>query len=237
MDKPHIFISHISEERDLATILKTQLEDDFLGLLEVFVSSDLQSIGAGQNWLESLDDGLRRSSLLVVFCSHASLRRPWVNFEVGAAWMKKIPIIPVCHSGLDPGALPIPLSILQGLKATDPDGLKRLYLAIAAKIGSRVPRGDMASLVAQVNAFEARYAPTLQSQLGPVTDRARAARKRVYDALADPEFEWRTVSKLAVVSGLSDDEVLELLIADSNVVFGRGKKSGERIAQLRTKEA
>ncbi len=237
MGKPHIFVSHISEEGELASAIKSQVVEDFLGMLEVFVSSDLQSIGAGQNWLASLEDGMRRSSMLVVLCSHASLRRPWVNFEVGAAWMGRIPIVPICHSGLDPSALPIPLSLLQGVKASDPEGMWRLYAAIAAKVGSRIPNGDIGALIGRVSNFESRYVPVLQSHLGPVTDRAKAARKRVYDALMDSEFEWRTISKLAVVSGISEDEVLELLIADDGVVFGRGKKSGERIAQLRKREA
>ena len=122
MTKPQIFVSHISEEADLAAVLKRHLVEDFLDLTEVFVSSDIQSISAGQNWLEILDAALRRSSLLLVLCSDASLRRPWVNFEIGAAWMKQIPIVPICHSGLEPSSLPIPLSLLQGIQASHRDG-------------------------------------------------------------------------------------------------------------------
>jgi TIR domain len=237
MDKPQIFVSHISEEGALASIFKQHLFDDFLGLLEVFVSSDIQSIAAGQNWLTSLESALRRSSLLLVLCSHASLRRPWVNFEVGAAWMKQIPIVPICHSGLEPSALPVPFVLLQGLHATSRDGLARLSHAVAKTIGSRAPKGNADKLIAEVQDFEAGYTPTLQAQLGPVTDRANAARKRVYDALKDSAFNWRSVSKLAVVSGLTEDEVVELLLTDENVQFGRGKKSQERIARFKNREA
>jgi hypothetical protein len=188
MDKPQIFVSHISEEGALASIFKQHLLDDFLGLLEVFVSSDIQSIAAGQNWLTSLESALRRSSLLLVLCSHASLRRPWVNFEVGAAWMKQVPIVPICHSGLEPSALPVPFVLLQGLHASSRDGLARLSHAVAKTIDSRAPKGNADQLIAEVEAFEAGYTPTLRAQLGPVTARADAARKRVYDALKDSAF-------------------------------------------------
>ena len=47
MEKPKLFISHISEEEELASILKEHLLDDFLGVVDVFVSSDGGSIAAG----------------------------------------------------------------------------------------------------------------------------------------------------------------------------------------------
>jgi hypothetical protein len=49
MSKPSVFISHVSEEAQLASVLKTHLTSDFLGMLDVFVSSDTESILAGRN--------------------------------------------------------------------------------------------------------------------------------------------------------------------------------------------
>jgi TIR domain len=91
MGKPKLFVSHISEELRLAAILKTHLSSDFLGLVEVFVSSDIESIAAGSNWLVDIERALREASVLIVLCSHSSVKRPWVNFEVGAAWIKSTP--------------------------------------------------------------------------------------------------------------------------------------------------
>ena len=42
MPKPKLFVSHVSEEAPLAGILKEHISRDFLGLLDVFVSSDLR---------------------------------------------------------------------------------------------------------------------------------------------------------------------------------------------------
>ncbi|HWU42783.1 MAG TPA: TIR domain-containing protein, partial [Bdellovibrio sp.] len=179
---------------------------------------------------------LRQASLLLVLCSHASLRRPWVNFEVGAAWIKQIRIVPICHSGLEPSSLPIPFSLLQSIQASDRNGLLSLNQAVAKTIGCHVPKDNAERLIAKVSAFEAQYAPSIQNSLGPVTARAAASRKRIYDALRDTRFEWRSVSKLAVIGGLTDDEVLELLLTDEQIQFDRGRKSNERIARLKDRQ-
>jgi hypothetical protein len=46
-------VSHISEDKETAGRIKSVLTRDFLGLLDVFLSSDTQSIAAGEEWLES----------------------------------------------------------------------------------------------------------------------------------------------------------------------------------------
>lgn len=59
MSKMRAFISHISEEAKVAAGLKEALDRDFLGILDVFVSSDGESIAAGEDWLRSIDEALR----------------------------------------------------------------------------------------------------------------------------------------------------------------------------------
>jgi hypothetical protein len=100
--KKRLFISHFSEEHSIAERMKTALNHDFLGLLDVFVSSETESIAAGEEWLSSIDKAMRGSAIFVILCSPASIDRPWINFEAGAAWVQKIPLIPICHSGLLP---------------------------------------------------------------------------------------------------------------------------------------
>ena len=46
MDKLKIFLSHLTVESRLADLLKMHLTHDFLGLVDVFVSSDRTSIPA-----------------------------------------------------------------------------------------------------------------------------------------------------------------------------------------------
>lgn len=117
-----VFISHVTEDAAVAAMLKRKMTEDFLGQLTVFLSSDTESIAAGEEWLSSVSEALRNSSIFVVLCSPIAIARPWVNFEAGAAWMRDIPLVPACFGGLRPRDLPMPLSARQGLELNDPQG-------------------------------------------------------------------------------------------------------------------
>jgi hypothetical protein len=51
LNKPTIFISHITEESEIALLFKEEVDRVFLGMANIFVSSDDRSIKIGQNWL------------------------------------------------------------------------------------------------------------------------------------------------------------------------------------------
>src|SRR5262245_36776399 len=87
-----VFVSHISEEGDIAALLKLMIEEDFIGQVKLFASSDITSIRGGENWLDAIRDGIGKSAAVLVLCSHASVQRPWVQFEIGAAWITNKPI-------------------------------------------------------------------------------------------------------------------------------------------------
>jgi len=149
-----VFISHISVERELALLLKEKIEKHFLGLVDVFVSSDQESIEAGKPWLDALRLALKTAQLQIVLCSPTSISRPWVNFEAGAAWLQGIPVVPLCHSGLDPEDLPMPLSTLQGGKTSDSETFLRLYNGIAKLVPCERPEVDMKALAATASQLE-----------------------------------------------------------------------------------
>jgi hypothetical protein len=119
----HVFLSYRSVEARLADVLKKHLEDDFIGLVQVFLASDTTSIPAGTHWLAEIIEGLRRSHLHIVICSKWSMYRPWINYEAGAAGVRGVPIVPLCHSGLVPAQLPVPLSESEGGIITQGDAL------------------------------------------------------------------------------------------------------------------
>jgi hypothetical protein len=126
-----IFISHISEEAEYAALLKEMIQSDFLELARCFTSSDIGCIGAGQNWLTAVERAMNEAKAVIVLCSKASVHRPWVQFEVGAAWMKEVPVIPVCHSGLKTSDLQMPLSLRQGVELPTERGIAQLYDGVA----------------------------------------------------------------------------------------------------------
>lgn len=157
MERPKVFISHIAEESYLAQILQRHIRGDFLGLVEVFVSSDDKSIRAGSKWLEDIDKALRTAQVELILCSKESVKRPWINFEAGAGWVKGIPIVPICHSGFRKTDLPVPLNMLKAIEANEENGLKNLYDLIAHQLGVTTPNIDFKIIRREVKHFEDNY--------------------------------------------------------------------------------
>jgi hypothetical protein len=157
MTKPTVFISHISKETELAQILKRHLAKDFLNFFDIFVSSDGKSIKAGSKWLEKLGQALEETQIEIILCSKESVGRPWVNFEAGAGWIRGIQVIPVCHSELKPDELPVPLNMLQAVKANQPNSLQVLYEAIAETYGMNVPETDFEAIAREIREQEEKY--------------------------------------------------------------------------------
>jgi hypothetical protein len=153
-----VFISHINEEAPLAHVLKEWVESSFLGQAEVFVSSDIRDLPAGKKWLDEIDTALQGAQLFLVLCSPYSLPRPWINFETGCAWIKRIPILPLCHSGQAKGLLPSPISEFQALEVEDPSFIEKFLHSVAKhltigrvpRIDQRLMRGDIAYALAQI---------------------------------------------------------------------------------------
>jgi hypothetical protein len=154
MQKPLVFISHITTEKEIAVAFKALVEEAFLGMVEVFVSSDPNSIAMGGRWLDSITYGLKKCVIEIVVASRTSVSRPWINFEAGAGWVRDIAVIPLCHSGMTPSRLPAPLSSLQAAIATDVAHLQRVCEVIAKAIGCKMPEMDYGPFVRAVEKYE-----------------------------------------------------------------------------------
>jgi hypothetical protein len=123
-------------------------------MVDVFVSSDAESIALGSNWFSEITWGLRTSKAMLVLCSPKSITRPWIHFETGAGCARDIEVIPICHSGLSPVELPLPLKFLQGFEAHDPENIIELFKLIARKLGSATPAVDANNFAGEVLDFE-----------------------------------------------------------------------------------
>lgn len=226
------FISHISEEAEIASHLKKALDQDFLGNLLVFVSSDRESIAAGEDWLNAIDQALRNSKLLLILCSPKSIRRPWINFEAGAAWMLDIPIIPLCHSGLTPHDLPMPLSLKQGLLLDNPGGVERLYQRVAKELLCRVPKRSFEELAAELSRLSVQRVGADQLEYRQL-ENDRGIGKRPSEALSKKN-KWRTLERVAFEAAISEEIAADLLRGNDDVRFSKGK-NGLTIVGLRSR--
>lgn len=114
-----LFLSHSGEDRALAEFVKLQLERQVAGL-EVFLTSFPGMIPAGADWLTQIKSELERADGYVVLLTPASVHRPWIVFETGAAWMSKRPLATVSAGALDRGEIPMPLGSFQVLSLEVP---------------------------------------------------------------------------------------------------------------------
>lgn len=156
-NKPLIFISHITEEKELAKLLADFIKKSYLNMFDVFVSSDGESIASGDRWIETIDKALNSCVIQVSLCSPFSIQRPWINFEAGASWIRRIPVIPICHSGLSKSNLPVPLSLLQGIDIEQHDGLSRFCKTLSDKLGSDIPVIDTSELIKRYKSWSYEY--------------------------------------------------------------------------------
>lgn len=132
-----VFISHITEESKYANALKFILKYYYNDQVEVFVSSDKESLKYARRFEYQIYDALKDSDCLILICSNRSKFRPWVNFEAGFFVSKfycmsegsldRIPILPVCVDGLNFEDLPYVLKQYQGLKICEIEDIKRLF--------------------------------------------------------------------------------------------------------------
>jgi hypothetical protein len=125
-----IFISHIIEDKELATKFKNWIEESFLGQVEVFASSYPNDIKLGDKWLEEIEKNIFNSNILLILANEISLIRPWIYFEAGAGWRQKIPVISICFGEINKNNIPSPLSFFQSSDLKEENFSKNLFKAI-----------------------------------------------------------------------------------------------------------
>lgn len=163
-----IFLSHIHEEKELALIIQQAIEEEFSGFVTVFVSSDGKTIPAGSNFLRRIEKGLVECVGAIYLISPVSVKRNWINFELGAVWIRnhvnelnqgvEIPVIPICHSGIRPSELPMPLTNLNSVISTDSIHLKSVFESIQTAVGGRGKlKTDFEELSKSIYMFEQKY--------------------------------------------------------------------------------
>ncbi len=129
MSKPTLFFSHSSKDKDMILNIKNKIVEYTGNTLEIFMSSDGQSIPFGTNWIHKIEDGLNKAKVMFVFVTANSVSSGWIYFEAGFAYSKDIQVIPV-GIGIDIGSLKAPLNLLQGFNITSADGLNNFISII-----------------------------------------------------------------------------------------------------------
>lgn len=129
MSKPTLFFSHSSKDKEIVLSIKNKLDIATGGVMEIFMSSDGQSIPFGTNWIHKIEEGLQAAKIMFVFVTQNSISSGWIYFEAGYAYSKGIQVIPV-GIGVDIGALKAPLNLLQGFNILTEDSLNNFVTVI-----------------------------------------------------------------------------------------------------------
>jgi TIR domain len=127
---PTIFIAHSSIAKRLAVEFKSILTSDSPDL-QVFLSSDWDSIVAGANWLQEIETALATHSYFIALITQADdARLPWICYEVGFARGRGLLPKVFVFGGIDPKEIPLPISGIQFVGTWDTNRWKMELLAM-----------------------------------------------------------------------------------------------------------
>lgn len=88
----------------------------------------------------------------------------------------------------------------------------------------------VARIVARYPIQDEAVADTSRQPEAPSPDSTAAA--RMLRELAGGDFKWRTLERLGLRAGVSEEDAHRILLSNPSVKFGRAKRSGKRIVSL-----
>ena len=135
-----LFMSFIHDEVHEANFVRSFIHSALSSSVDSFMSSDETIIYAGEDWMRRIFKELEETKVLISMLSPLSVKRPWINFEAGAAWMSKKVVIPVCIGGLTVGNLHKPYSSLQAVNVETFEGSHYLVSSLAHYLNLPQPR-------------------------------------------------------------------------------------------------
>lgn len=126
MSRPIIFFSHSSRDKVEMNRLKESFVEKTGGSIEVFLSSDGESIPLGKNWVYRVQEGLEGAKAMLVFITPNSVDSGWIYFEAGYCFSKGIRVVPIGFLGMDFTSLGPPFGLLQGFNINSFEGLNNI---------------------------------------------------------------------------------------------------------------
>jgi hypothetical protein len=155
----NVLVSHINAEAQVASVVKQWIESSLDR--DVQASGEAESIQLDEQRRAAFDQALGEAKVVLLLCSERSIGRPWISFESGCAWFKRVPVIVGCHCGCSTEDLPPPLGSFRAFDLTDAASCQALLETLAAHLKrKRVPRIDCDQMVAELKAaMDPNYVP------------------------------------------------------------------------------
>lgn len=175
-DKPVIFISHSSKDKQLALILQEQIAN-VLGLDKgnVFLSTDPYAIAASSEWFEEIKRSLDNADAFIVLVTPSSMESMWVGYEIGYFWHKENGRF-IYSLIMNNTKLAGPIERLQGKSLDDETQFKAFFNSLYEQFKEHLERFDSGKISHQKIVGVVSHAPSfLQAKI-----KGREPRKREY---------------------------------------------------------
>lgn len=132
-----VFISHWSEEKELALAWQTLIKDSMVGKVKAWLSSDRTpggGVGIGDIWRGRIYEELKEADYVLAIVSPDSLQRPWVPWECGVATGTSLErgLIPIVFS-MSLQDLSGPMASYQAYSGEDEDQVREVCQRLAAR--------------------------------------------------------------------------------------------------------
>lgn len=120
-----IFLSHAADDAAVAHHVADVIRQGSPGT-KVFVASKAGDIPTGSDWLGAIEAELKQADTYLLLLTPHSVKRLWLWYESGAAWMSGRALVPVTAAGLAKADVLYPLGARQALSLEDPADVAQL---------------------------------------------------------------------------------------------------------------
>lgn len=128
--KPTIFISHASEDAEIANAIESVIRDRHGDAVNVFNTSDGKTLHPGCHWKQEITTAVKDSVLMLVILTENSNQKPWIYWESGGAFHQEINVIPLLGPELSVSELQVLFPDLQTIRLLSKEGLQGLMSRI-----------------------------------------------------------------------------------------------------------
>jgi hypothetical protein len=135
--KKKIFISHNSQDKDLAELIAKLISKLSIKQVNLWFSSDNSAGGGfnpGDEWYNEIIRQINECDLLLALTTPNSIERPWIYYEAGFAKGIKRPVVPICL-GIKREELKSPLNTFQAFQLSDKKSIDDFLTKLFHQLG------------------------------------------------------------------------------------------------------
>lgn len=201
MGQPVLFVSHAAIDSEIALALKKGISTAFPNV-DIFVSSDPESLAPGDPWIDKILDALKNASLVLALTTERGLSRRWVWFESGRTWYSGVRLL-TCSLGLvRKSSLPAPFSFIQGLNIDEAGDLEKLFKELETVFGAPQKRVDFAVLSRELTRLDVRAEERDKAEEDPDAAELRKMISKKMGPL--PPVQKETIRQILIYGELSN---------------------------------